>query len=413
MPIAARLYTFVIVLLSCHLEISTSLYLISSPVFLRRQNGTGISCEEVCTYEDKFEAANCRNRNLTGIPTVGKCVDAEYLDVTANEIRMIAPGAFDGYASLRIILLGRNKLNDLPTKLWGVNTEALQLHINDNRLARVQRNVFSNLKSLRSLFLDRNRIREVQPGAFDGLFRLRSLYLLYNNISFLPSTAFRHLKALTTLNLSNNRMTQLRHEVIVELTSLQRLDLSKNKIFVVDPDAFVGSVHLHWISLAGNNLVHFPLSTFDAAPSLETFFLSDNEVSSFVGLNNFLYQHTDLRRFTLSGNSLDCNCSLEPLRVWYKIYDPIEEAKCNSPSPLTGLRLTNVNDSLCVLGRISCSVRAEAEKGEGASFRSAIVTSSVLVVALVAIFVVAMVYFQCWQRNSLSVSFFRKTDPEM
>lgn len=406
MPIGTRFCAFVLVLLLCHLAISTSIYLISSAVFPRQQNETSTSCEELCTYENKFKTADCRRRNLTAIPTVGKCVNAEFLDVSANEIRTIAPGAFNGYASLRIILLGRNKLNDLPTKLWDDNTKALQLQINDNNLTRLRRNVFANLLSLRSLFLDRNRIREVQKGAFNGLFRLRSLYLLYNNISFLPSTAFRHLKALTTLNLSNNRMTRLRREVIMELTLLQRLDLSNNKMVVVDSDAFIGSIHLLWISLAGNNLVHVPLSTFDSAISLKTVFLSKNEIFSLVGLNNFLFQHTELRRFTLSGNPLNCDCSLEPLRVWYKIHDPIEEAVCGSPTPLTGFRLTNLNDSLCFLGKIGCLETRITEKSTGSSYRLAIVTSSVFLVTVVAtlrivilLFTAKFGYQYCFTKN--------------
>ncbi|XP_048220221.1 leucine-rich repeat-containing protein 66 [Perognathus longimembris pacificus] len=110
-----------------------------------------------------------------------------------------------GLPSLKVLLLQRNKLRDIPRGLW-------------------------KLKSLQSLDLSFNGILKIEFSDFHNCLQLEHIYLKSNKIFKIHPEAFKDLKKLQVVDLSNNALTTILPVMTFALEFPHlRVDLADNK----------------------------------------------------------------------------------------------------------------------------------------------------------------------------------------
>nr|XP_005608836.1 leucine-rich repeat-containing protein 66 [Equus caballus]XP_023493869.1 leucine-rich repeat-containing protein 66 [Equus caballus] len=101
-------------------------------------------------------------------------------------------GFRNGLPFLKLLILQRNKLSDIPKGLW-------------------------KLKSLQSLDLSFNKISQIGSSDFHNCLRLENLNLQSNRIFRIHPEAFKDLKKLQVVDLSNNALTTILPMMIIAL----------------------------------------------------------------------------------------------------------------------------------------------------------------------------------------------------
>ena len=106
-----------------------------------------------------------------------------------------------------------------------IPTDALSVAIENNRISKIESNVFYQLSECTSLGLSSNQISEVKPGAFNGLIVLARLFLENNQISEFEAGTFNGLTAVILLRLSNNRLEKINANIFSDLMRCDTLHL--------------------------------------------------------------------------------------------------------------------------------------------------------------------------------------------
>ncbi|TRZ01622.1 hypothetical protein DNTS_022974 [Danionella cerebrum] len=110
--------------------------------------------------------------------------DLNVLELSANPIANsgIDPEAFDGMATL-YLRIAESKLTAIPKNLPPSLNE---LHLDYNKIDRVESEDFLRLKNLQRLWLDFNQIKSVENGSFAPIPRIREVHLNNNNLKKVP-----------------------------------------------------------------------------------------------------------------------------------------------------------------------------------------------------------------------------------
>ena len=113
--------------------------------------------------------------------------------------------------------LAYNKLTTLPNNAFAEYSNSLKhLFLQSNHLSQLN-GVFENLPNTEVLRLSWNQITTIRKMLFSDLISLKQLYLDNNMISFFHSQALRGLTNLRLLNLEGNRLIQLHPDTFVTL----------------------------------------------------------------------------------------------------------------------------------------------------------------------------------------------------
>jgi Leucine-rich repeat (LRR) protein len=148
------------------------------------------------------------------------------------------------------------------------------LDLTNNKIESIPDGFFSQLVSLKQLFLYCNKIffkdqnGNVQENIFQGLTRLEHLNLSNNQISYLPQGLFQDLVNLKYLDLNNNKIESMPDRLFLPLVSLKMLGLGDNKITFKDKnghiqeDIFQGLVRLETLNLQYNPIDYLPQRFF-------------------------------------------------------------------------------------------------------------------------------------------------------
>lgn len=123
------------------------------------------------------------------------------LELSANPIdnNGIEAGAFDDMATL-YLRIAEAKLTAVPKDLPSSLTD---LHLDYNKIAKVESEDFLRLKSLQSLWLDFNQIKFVENGSFAGIPKVREIHLDNNKLKKVPP-GLNNLKYLQVIYLHAN-----------------------------------------------------------------------------------------------------------------------------------------------------------------------------------------------------------------
>ncbi|XP_061401811.1 leucine-rich repeat-containing G-protein coupled receptor 6-like, partial [Musca vetustissima] len=190
------------------------------------------------------------------------------LDLRANPISQIMPGALKGMAKLRKLILSDVRfLKIFPDLEGSYSLEILKL--DRAGIVEVPGNLCHQTPRLRSLELKTNSIRTIPTLAHCR--ELRLLDLSSNLIDNLQGRPFQGLKQLHDLLLSYNHIKTIPHDAFQGIAKLQLLDLEGNQISYIHKDAFVGFSSLEDLNLGNNIFPELPSNGLQRLLHLKTF----------------------------------------------------------------------------------------------------------------------------------------------
>ncbi|EDO47109.1 predicted protein [Nematostella vectensis] len=275
---------------------------------------------------------DCSNATLQTIPTsLPRNLGSLFLNT--NHIRALQAKAFANYLSLRVLDLSNNELSVIANGTFKSLGKLKTLTLNSNRLEVVYAETFRGLRDLRYLSLRHNSIRTIGDGAFRFSAFLICLDISFNRLSEFKTETLRGLSStLTELRLRSNI---LRRVAIKRRFNITLLDLGDNLLEVFEVDAFDG-LSLRKLRLDGNKLDEIPEAFAKVGHFLQELDMSGNylhEITSDQLLDLHAIERLDLnenniskirigalrgmkklRQISLSGNPLSCDCRL----VWLK-----------------------------------------------------------------------------------------------
>ena len=166
---------------------------------------------------------DCSYRKLTTIPFLDDNFTVT-LDFSNNLLTNITSRPFTNLHSLRHLYLDNNKLNKIDDDAFYGLEHLGSLHLQENYLVIIGE-PFKHTASLTELYLHSNRIQFLSSNTFHGLQKLTTLDLSRNLIQSLSNGIFRDLHSLEILDLSSNFMKIVPSDVLSPLYSLKRFDM--------------------------------------------------------------------------------------------------------------------------------------------------------------------------------------------
>ncbi|KAM4610916.1 leucine-rich repeat-containing protein 23 [Polymixia lowei] len=258
--------------------------------------GLSLLCRTGNGLAHAYVKLDLKDKGLTDIATISKCIHLRFLDVSNNHLTDLSPLAsltqllwlkIDGNAVasfkgqplgqltyLQWLSLAMNHLNDLE----GLSGTALEsLNLISNNIQRVNGLQYSRLTNLVTLELRGNHLETT-----DGIYlpNLRRLYLAQNVIKHLEG--LEKLERLTTLHLRDNQLETL-DGISPNMKYLQYLNVRGNVIFSQNTLLSLGRVSntLRTLVLSENPVAEtedYRLSVLVCLPQLER--LDKDPVSS-------------------------------------------------------------------------------------------------------------------------------------
>ncbi|XP_067829222.1 podocan-like [Heptranchias perlo] len=204
---------------------------------------------------------------------------------------------FSGSDKVNILILSNNNLTCVPENLPPL---LMQLNLQNNRISKIPKGAFSNLKQLRELYLQCNNLSNagIDSQTFSKMKGMEYLDLSSNNLVKIPEGLPPNI---VILQLGKNRITSISKHSINRIRNLEYLLLQNNRITAgrIHKEAFGKLRKLHTLHIFNNPLRKVPASL---PRRLRSLMLLHNSIEQ-IGMNDFVttYYLTDLN---LSYNKL-------------------------------------------------------------------------------------------------------------
>ncbi|XP_069566158.1 prolargin [Brachyistius frenatus] len=246
-------------------------------------------CPRECFCSPSYpNALNCENRNIRVIPVIPP--RTHYLYLQNNYISEVTAEPFLNATEVRWVNLANNRIHRIDKQVFEKIPALLYLYIQRNQLNEVPLGLPASLEQLR---LGRNRISKIPSGALSKMGNLTLLDLYHNQLSDsdLGKNIFKDLKSLMQLNLAHNTLRKMPAGVP---STLIQLFLDRNRIDDIPKDYFEGFNHLAFVRLNHNQLSDkgVPKAVFNVSTLLDLQ-LAHNQLSS-VPLFNGHLEHLHL-----------------------------------------------------------------------------------------------------------------------
>lgn len=151
--------------------------------------------------------------------------DLQYLDLSNNNIVLLHPDTFKNNTNVQKLILDGNPLKSLVAFNTDVFFKTHHFSCDHCRLTHIDKDMFANMPSIRTLRLSNNELTEVSK-ALKHLAALNDLDLSNNLIQIIEDAAFEKNQALESLNLSGNPLSSLDSNAFLQNSVLKRLDVS-------------------------------------------------------------------------------------------------------------------------------------------------------------------------------------------
>ncbi|MBN3303378.1 prolargin [Amia ocellicauda] len=243
-------------------------------------------CPRECFCPPSFPSAlYCDGRNLRKIPIIPAW--AHYLYLQNNYIDEVTVESFKNATELKWVNLDNNRIRRVDRQLFDKLPNLLFLYMERNNLKEVPNDLPPNLEQLR---LSRNQISKIPPGVFNKMEHLVLLDLHHNKLgdSDLGKNIFKGLKNLVQLNLAHNILRKMPPNVP---HNIFQLFLDRNNIEDIPQGYFKDFHNLAFVRLNNNQLTDkgVPKTVFNVS-SLLDLHLAYNKLSNVPVFNLQLEQ---------------------------------------------------------------------------------------------------------------------------
>ncbi|KAK8722150.1 hypothetical protein OTU49_012504 [Cherax quadricarinatus] len=230
--------------------------------------------------------------------------DVSSLDLSNNDVTVLVSASLQGLGRLQHLFLQHNELGKVDDNGFHGLNSLRTLDISHNRLVALPEDAFLHTPGLMYCRAKNNSLSGLAPGLFRGLEHLVELDLSHNELKseWLTSSIFQGLIRLMLLDLSYNKISQLNQQVFRDLYNVQVLRLSHNQLQTLPTAAFSACVNLHTLDLSYNQLTSIPDRAFQGVNVLSFLALDNNQISD-VGAAS-LSNLTSLEDLNLNGNQL-------------------------------------------------------------------------------------------------------------
>ncbi|XP_022089235.1 leucine-rich repeat-containing G-protein coupled receptor 5-like [Acanthaster planci] len=148
-----------------------------------------------------------------------------------------------GTTSLSELVIERCSLRAIPENFCDNRTSLTFLDLINNQIEILPS--FSKCSSLKILLLGRNKLKSIEGRPFDGLENLYELYLPENKITYIPADAFQNLTNLHSLSLSNNSISKIESQAFASCKELVHLHLDGNSFPALPTDGLERLLVIH------------------------------------------------------------------------------------------------------------------------------------------------------------------------
>lgn len=343
-------------------------------------SSANLECPEGCRCIRRGEGSvtACIKQNLTYIP-LGIPDITEELYLKENQLRTLRQGSFAGLSQLRTLVMTKCNIERIDSNAFSGLRSLWMLDLRWNKIKELQSYTFSGLFQLNRLILDSNDIQIIHNFAFHGL-NLTQLSLEKNpNLAEIAQKAFYGAK-INKLFIYNATVSAKSTRSLIPLSaSLHELKWQNNRVALEFPTnlfqgftfrslhldnngithpGFLTHVYADEISLVGNRIgpvdfshiqsmrrvrqLHLSStrfsyirgSFFKGLTHLTHLFLDDNGITMLPDDLKFTFQR--LRRLSIAGNPLHCNCELLWLKLWLSSTTvTVLGAHCATPQPVS------------------------------------------------------------------------------
>ncbi|XP_024076144.1 decorin [Terrapene carolina triunguis] len=213
----------------------------------------------------KLERLYLSKNNLKELPE-NMPKSLQELRAHENEITKLRKAVFNGLNSMIVVELGTN-----PLKSSGVENGAFQgmkklsyIRISDTNITTIPRGL---PPSLTELHLDGNKITKIDSESLSGLANLAKLGLSFNSISAVDNGSLASIPHLKELHLDNNELAKVPGG-LAEHKYIQVVYLHNNKIASVGPSDFCPpGYNTKKASYSGVSLFSNPVQYWEIQPS--------------------------------------------------------------------------------------------------------------------------------------------------
>lgn len=130
-----------------------------------------------------------------------------------------------------IIDLSNTNLTDMELLHQITHKERVtSLLLNDNHIAELPDEIFSDFPNLKMVSLRRNEITTIAPKALQGAINLEEFYVSRNRLENLPEELFCHTPEITIADFSFNDITTILPELLTAAPTLKRINLRINPL---------------------------------------------------------------------------------------------------------------------------------------------------------------------------------------
>ncbi|VBB31532.1 unnamed protein product [Acanthocheilonema viteae] len=262
------------------------------------------------------------------------------LRINNNQINYIAPMAFMNVPLLEHLYLKNNLISSIETgRLFQVFKNLEVLDLSENMLTKVPS--FKELFNLRQIHLNHNKISKIETLAFSSNKKLQLISLQNNQITAMSRNSFDSLDELVILNLANNAIKKIERVMLDGMRNLQQLNLRNNSLSVLENLTFTSVSQITTLDLAHNDIHTIEKNVFTPFKDIFWLDLSSNLIKT-IEKDTFKKK---IANILLNDNPLYCDEKLDWL-VSYLVENQVRtflpyqtEVLCAGPEKYTGVRL--------------------------------------------------------------------------
>ncbi|XP_022099461.1 uncharacterized protein LOC110984001 isoform X2 [Acanthaster planci] len=225
-----------------------------------------------------------------------------YLYLSGNDLTFLLAGAFSNVTTLRGLYLSSNHIISVENDAFPVDISHIGL--SSNEFYFLHENPFSNLTSLNWLQLGSNEIDVIPDSAFDGCTSLANLGLSSNKIGRILKTTFEDCPLSSGLNLAYNEIAYIEDGSLAHITSTLSISLQNNRLTKIPMGGDFVNLSITWeLDLRGNSITEIKTGAFQnlAARNL---YLQNNDIAH---IEPYAFDDITLSGSTTSSLTLDNN----------------------------------------------------------------------------------------------------------